>query len=303
MTTICNRFWIRGTLLAALCAGLATANDAPPSETSTAATLPAQLQSETLVQDKSKDDADEKPNDAKPEAAPANPSNGQGGKSGVFGHVEVAVNGVERAYRLVVPKSLDLNKPAPLVFAYHGLGDSKDWMPWHSKLSKLADEKGFILVYPNARYRFWPLLPQIAQDDLKFFDAMYDAITKQYNIDLNRVHVVGMSNGGYFSHLLASERNGKIASIVCHSGGLGQYTFQAIDVAQKYSVLVIHGAVDTVVNVTEGRRVRDFYTKWGHPVEYIEIPGWNHYWAAKKNDAIWDFLQKHPLAPAAKNGA
>jgi len=224
------------------------------------------------------------------------PSEGKGGKVGVFGDEKIEVNGKDRFYRLVVPKSVDPTKPVPLVFAFHGLGDSKDIMPWYSQLNKLANEKGFILIYPNGRNRMWPLLLEWAKDDLAFFDAMYEFATKNYNIDLNRVYLTGMSNGAYFSHVIASQRPDKIAAIACHSGGLGVFGVKPIDVKIKYAVLVIHGDEDIIVKVEEGRKTRDAYKKWGHPIEYVEIPKLNHWWASKQkiNDQIWKFFVDHP---------
>ena len=64
--------------------------------------------------------------------------------------------GVTREYRLVVPKSIDLDKPAPLVIAFHGmLIDSKDVMPLYTKLNETAAKYQFMLVYPNAIDKSW----------------------------------------------------------------------------------------------------------------------------------------------------
>jgi len=78
------------------------------------------------------------------------------GKIGVFPDESMEVKGKKREYRLVVPKSVDPDKPTPVVFAFHGLLDSKDIMPLYSRLGDLADKEGFILVYPNGINRHWP---------------------------------------------------------------------------------------------------------------------------------------------------
>lgn len=224
-------------------------------------------------------------------------SGGTGGKPGVFAKETLTANKIERAYKLVAPKSLDVKKPAPLVFALHGLGDSKELMSFYSQLDKLAERHGFLLVYPDARRKMWPLLPQIAGDDLAFLDALYDRVTKQYNVDLDRVYLIGMSNGAYFSHLVARERPGKFAAIAAHSGGLGAMNKDP-KLKRKYAVMLIHGANDSIVNVEESRKGRDAYTKWGHAVEYLEVPNLNHFWAHKAgvNEKIWAFFEQHPRA-------
>jgi polyhydroxybutyrate depolymerase len=227
----------------------------------------------------------------------ARPSGGQGGESGVFGDGRIDVRGQERAYRLIVPKSIDPSQPVPLVFAFHGFLDSKDFMASYSKLDQLAEKHGFILVFPNGRDRRWPLLLDRAKPDLDFFDTLLDHLGGRYNIDLNRVYLTGMSNGAFFTHLVASQRAESVAAIAPHSGGLGLIGNKQPDVAHKYAVLLIHGDQDALVNVSESRRARDAYQKWGHPVEYVEVPKLNHFWAhgAGINEHIWKFFQEHPL--------
>lgn len=221
-------------------------------------------------------------------------SEGSGGTTGVFAKQTLAVAGVERAYKLVAPKSLDPKKPAALVFAFHGFGDSKELMSFYSQLDGTAEKHGFVLVYLDARRRMWPLLPALAKDDLAFFDTVYDRVVSQYNVDLNRVHLVGMSNGAYFSHLVARERPDKVASIACHSGGLGAMD-QDPKLERKYAVLLVHGEDDSIVKVSESRKARDAYAKWGHEVELVEVAGLNHFWAhkVKVNEQIWKFFANH----------
>src|SRR6187549_3259540 len=92
-------------------------------------------------------------------------------KPGTFPNETIQVGDDERAYRLVIPGSVDLQKPAPLVFAFHGfLVDSKDVMPSYTKLSDAAIKHRFILVYPNALDRSWALTPDKMVKDLAFFD-------------------------------------------------------------------------------------------------------------------------------------
>ena len=230
-------------------------------------------------------------------AVDSKPSGGKGGQAGLFREATIQVGQKKRADRLFVPKSVDLGKPAPLVFAFHGFLDSKDLMPFYSQLDKLAEEKGFILVYPNGEQRRWVIVPEWAKDDLDFFDALYAELIAQYNIDLRRVFLIGMSNGAFFSHLVASQRPDKIAAIAPHSGGLGVFTRREIAVKPKYAVFIIHGVEDSIVNVAEGRKTMEAYKKWGHAVEYLEVPGQNHFWAHKAdvNHKIWNFFLAHPL--------
>ncbi|MBW8904997.1 MAG: hypothetical protein JF611_04885 [Betaproteobacteria bacterium] len=60
-------------------------------------------------------------------------------KRGEFADESLTVGRTKRVYRLFVPTSVALNRPAPLVVAFHGmLVDSKDVMPKYTKLNETA---------------------------------------------------------------------------------------------------------------------------------------------------------------------
>jgi polyhydroxybutyrate depolymerase len=224
------------------------------------------------------------------------PSGGRGGQCGTFPDEVIDVCGRERQYRLVVPADLDPRQPVPLVFAFHGILEGREYMAQYSHLDGLAETHRFILVYPEGTDRCWPLALDWMRDDLAFFDAMYAHLTSQYNIDLNRVYLAGMSNGAYFSHLLAMLRSDRIAAVAAHSGGLMLLALGDDYAERKYPVLIIHGDADAVVAVEEGRRARDAYKRWGHEVEYVELPNHPHLWAYDDgvNELIWKFFVAHP---------
>jgi len=218
-------------------------------------------------------------------------------RQGVFASEKLQVGNVTREYRLVVPNSVDLAKPVPLVFAFHGfLIDSKDVMPRYSKLDATADKHGFILVYPNALERSWALSPDKMVKDLAFFDALLQKLTADYAIDVDRVYLTGMSNGGYFAHFVGKERSKVVAAVAAHSAALGLQTLLGIGAERKFPVMIIHGDRDRIISVDIARENRDRYKKEGHEVNYVEMAGLAHAWAtdAGINDQIWQFFAKHP---------
>jgi polyhydroxybutyrate depolymerase len=216
---------------------------------------------------------------------------------GEFASETIRVGALNREYRLVVPKTVDLRKPAPLVFAFHGfLIDSKDAMPVYSKLNATAEKHGFILLYPNALDRSWALTPDKMVQDLAFFDALVDRLTDDYKIDPNRIYVTGMSNGGYFAHFVGKERSKVVAAVASHSGALGLQTLLGIGAERKFPVMIVHGDKDNIIPVAIARENRDKYKREGHEVKYVEVPGLTHWWASDVgiNDQIWSFFASHP---------
>jgi polyhydroxybutyrate depolymerase len=219
-------------------------------------------------------------------------------RHGNFAGEALTVGKDQRAYRLVVPKTVDFKQPVPLVFAFHGfLIDSKDVMPAYSKLNDTAEKHRFILVYPNAIDHSWALAPDKMVKDLAFFDALLKKLSAEYPIDPNRIYVTGMSNGGYFAHFVGKERSKVVAAVASHSGALGLQTLVGIRADRKFPVLIIHGDKDKIISVNAARENRDKYTKEGHEVKYVEVPGLGHAWAtgADINETIWKFFEDHPL--------
>lgn len=238
------------------------------------------------------------------------------GKAGTFEDEKITVNGDVREYRLEVPDSVDLTKPAAIVFAFHGMGvDNKDHMALTSGLPELAAEHKFILVFPAASAQVfggnlvtaWALAPEHIPADVAFFDALLAKLQAQYRIDPNAVFITGMSNGAYFAHLLGRERSEKIAAVAAHSGELGEDQLGLITTGRKFPVMIIHGDADPIFPVELARHARDVYEAAGHPVTYMEIPDWIHQWDNRVDEKIWDFFNSHrmgvdapaPAAPAA----
>ena len=218
-------------------------------------------------------------------------------KHGEFAAESVKVGSDTREYRLVVPKSVDLAKPAPLVIAFHGmLIDSKDLMPKYTKLNDTAEKHKFIIAYGEAIKKSWGFAPDKIKKDLAYFDALLAKLTTEYKIDPDRIYVLGMSNGGYFAHLVGKERSKTVAAVASHSGPLGAQTLLGINADRKFPVLIIHGDKDNLMPVEWARDNRDRYKKEGHEVQYVELAGLGHVWATKHdiNETIWKFFAEHP---------
>lgn len=224
-------------------------------------------------------------------AGPAGPRHGE------FSTQRIKIGGETRTYRLVVPKSVDLETSVSLVVAFHGmLIDSKDVMPKYTRLNETAEAKRFIIAYPEAVGRSWGIAPEKVNSDLAFFDALLAQVKAEYRIDPDRVFVVGMSNGGYFAHLVGKERSQTVAAVASHSGPLGLQTLLGVHADRKFPVLIIHGDQDPLFPVAFARENRDKYKREGHEVKYVELPGHGHMWATKVNinETIWEFFDKHP---------
>jgi polyhydroxybutyrate depolymerase len=127
----------------------------------------------------------------------------------------ITSSGQTRQYLLYVPKSYDRSKTAPLVISLH---PAATWPAAEMEISRwndLADEQGFIVVYPSGsdEPRVWPMGPRSLALDVKFISDLIDKLEAAYNIDPNRIYADGMSNGGGMAFALSCRLSDRIAAI------------------------------------------------------------------------------------------
>ncbi len=158
--------------------------------------------------------------------------------------------GKARSYRLHLPeKGLKPGQAAPLVVVLHGGGGNAHSAERQLGFSELADEHGFVAVYPNAVEKNWndgrndP--PGVAEnDDVGFIGAVIDAVTQEFGLDPARVYVTGPSNGGMMTQRVGLQLSGKVAAIAPVLGGLATPLGAMFAPAHPVSVLMIQSADD-----------------------------------------------------------
>lgn len=221
----------------------------------------------------------------------------------VFPTEAVTVDGVERRYRLVVPKRIDRITAVPLVVAFHGAGDTTEQMAEQTELDALASSQGFLLAYPEGRFLSWPPSippenPSYIDPDLRFFDVLCEELSGRFNVDRQRVYAVGISQGAAFVELLLAKRSHAIAAAAAHSGWLPRpLPTEGINADYKTPIMLIVGGGDRQVPPSLVEEAAQCFAREGHPVEYLKIPGVGHRWALEEgvNARIWRFLSKHRL--------
>jgi len=212
----------------------------------------------------------------------------------VYPNEDITVDGTKRNYRLVVPHTLP--KPAPIVFAFHGIGDSTESMANYCRLDQLASRNGFILVYLAARQSMWATVDANADNldanaDVWFFDQLLIHLSNHHEIDRDRVYAVGMSDGASFVQLLAIARSNDIAAIAAYSGSKPR------DIGSSENplpIMLVVGANDSASHAMQSDA--DQYRSDGHVVEFVSVPGLGHEWPTRHNTEMWNFLSQHSLA-------
>jgi len=163
-------------------------------------------------------------------------------------------DGLERSYILYIPESYSENTPTPLVLNLHGYSSNAGQQMIYSDFYNIADIEGFILIHPEGTtdfndFQFWDIgafnINNI--DDVGFLSLLIDTIALEYNINLDRVYSVGMSNGGFMSYLLACELSDKIAAIASVTGSMTTDQIISCNPNRPIPVMQIHGTADPTV--------------------------------------------------------
>lgn len=163
------------------------------------------------------------------------------------GHI--VVNGERRSYILYVPRGLDPTKKVPLVISMHGLAGWPGNQVRVTQWNKLADEQGFIVVYPRGTgfpLRWRSGNAETSVNDVAFIYALIDKLETENNVDPKRIYANGFSNGGGMAFALSCTLSDRIAAIGTVSGA---YLFPWSECQQQRAVPLIafHGTADPVV--------------------------------------------------------
>lgn len=177
---------------------------------------------------------------------------------------------LKRSYLLHLPYVVNPTRKIPLVISLHGYGDSPRLMETYTGLSRLADKKDFIVVYPQGTFNLknkklsWNALfccgngydNQI--DDVDYIRSLVKSLQDQYPIDTTKIYVVGFSNGAMMAQYLAIKLPDVISKIAIVSGSVGGNLYGREILfypkpPKAQDLLAIHGKLDETTKYEGGK--------------------------------------------------
>lgn len=193
---------------------------------------------------------------------------------------------VVRTYDVMRPKGIGGATSAPLVVDLHGFGSDSLEQRVISGFSGLSALEGFVVAWPNGIDSSWNGITCCGTgvsanvDDVGFIRAMVADIVLEVNIDVRRIYVTGLSNGGAMSHRLACEAADLFAAAAPMAYPIPYPDFSAqCNPSRLIPVLTFMGLTDTVVSYAGaaptlvGWRDKDGCDSGGAVVEINEIYG------------------------------
>lgn len=170
---------------------------------------------------------------------------------------QIDVDGTSRNFFVHVPHSYSDDTPTPIVFMIHGSGGSGSDQYDTSGWKEVADQHGFIVVFPTALTYFvetigrnqtkWSAgglakdLPEGTEiiDDIPFFTRMLELLQNTFTVDDSRIYANGFSNGGGFVASRLMVEMTSVWAAVAGSGSIGlpqAYALQGDEPISFYSL-------------------------------------------------------------------
>ena len=168
----------------------------------------------------------------------------------------IEIDGELREYILYVPASYDGDANIPIIFNFHGFGDSAENYMNNADMRALAETEVFILVYPQGSCLdgapHWNPCTNGGDNksnanDFGFVESMIVEISFQHNVDMDRIYAVGYSNGGMMAYGLANYKSDLIAAVASVSGSMLDC---AGPVSHPMPVIHLHGTSDDTIPYT-----------------------------------------------------
>lgn len=188
------------------------------------------------------------------------------------GNFEASIlsQGRRRTFLLHIPPPYQQGNPAPLVINFHGRGGDPQSFAINSRLVALADQEGFVAVFPQAlgRPSTWSIIPGgRGPDDVQFARDLIAEMQEQLSIDPKRIYLIGYSNGGGMVAQLACELSETVAAVASVSGVY--YLANNCQPSQQVPILTIHGTADPIVPYV------------GDPGALLGAAAWAQSWAGR----------------------
>lgn len=195
-------------------------------------------------------------------------------------------DGLDRQYRIHIPDQLP-ESPA-LVIAMHGYSGNNNEMMNDYGWTQLADERGFVVAFPNGtrdqwNLRFWDVdyafHEGIDIDDDGFIRELALHLQELHSLDPNKTYATGFSNGAEMSFQLACREPETFEAFAPIVGMMMDTLFTDCNPTIARPILALNGTLDDT-------------TLWDG--DMADSGGWGPYHSIPETIAFWASIMGTP---------
>ncbi len=179
------------------------------------------------------------------------------------GTYTIQSSGQTRSFNLRVPDGYNNTRPYRLIFAYHWRGGTMNDVSsggssgttWSYYGMQQQSDNSAILVAPQGLGNGWA---NSGGADVTFTDDMIRMIENDLCVDTAQRFAMGFSYGGGMSYAIACARASAFRAVVVYAGA---QLSGCSGGGQPIAYFGIHGISDNVLNISQGRSLRDAFLR------------------------------------------
>ncbi len=169
-----------------------------------------------------------------------------------LGGVHFSAAQTARPYTLHLPPDYESRDSVPLLVALHPSASSGKAMQTLTGFDEIADEHGFMVVYPNSEGIAWNdgrAGLELETDDAGYLASLIDELITSHKADAEKIYLVGWSGGGLMAYRLACQMPDKFAGAAVLGALLWDEQREIcaeFGVESPVNLLVLHGTADWI---------------------------------------------------------
>jgi polyhydroxybutyrate depolymerase len=213
-------------------------------------------------------------------------------------------DGRKRSFQVHAPATYRPGTAIPLVLTFHGSPGSPGEIRTQSGMDQVADEHGFLAVYPDHFV------------DAPSVRALLDQIVPTWNVDRNRIYAAGFSRGASLVYDLAEQLSttfGAVApvsgvgasgaalarpiSLITFQGDRDQLSGSFSKTNASWATSAHCGPAQTQTITMEGGPTYVASSACADGAEHVvySVTHMGHSWPAGASALVWEFFSRHPL--------
>ena len=156
------------------------------------------------------------------------------------------------------PSAAMRTRGRPLLVMLHGCEQSATQFAEGTRMNRLAERKGYAVLYPQQSLRSharrcWKWYDKLTQEgggDVRLIVGAIEQVAARYAIDRTRIYICGISAGAGMAHIVALNHPHLFAALGLHSGpvfGAGHSLIGALQVMQHGAAARADAAIDEVL--------------------------------------------------------